>query len=118
MLRHRGIKETALIKKSNQTALVAMWKCYANAIKCAKELGCTNVAIPALGVGIYKNYLAISTMIAYEATAFMLNQEGYEDMNVTFVCFNGNSDDANAQCEIYNLIDKKIRIRKTRECWF
>jgi len=102
-------KETALIKKSNQTALVAMWKCYANAIKCAKELGCTNVAIPALGVGIYKNYLAISTMIAYEAATFMLNQEGYENMNVTFVCFNGNSDDARAQCEIYELINKQIK---------
>ena len=107
-----------LKNKDNKNEIVNMWKCYANAIKCAKELSHTNVAIPALGVGIFGDYLAISTMIAYEAAAFMLAQEGYENMNVIFVCFNGNSDDARAQCAIYNLIDKQIRTRKTRECWF
>ena len=107
-----------LINKNNTNEIKAMWKCYANAIMCAKELGRANVAIPALGVGIFKDHLAISTMIAYEAVAFMLTREGYENMNVTFVCFNGNSGDAHAQCAIYNLIDKQIRTRKTRECWF
>lgn len=107
-----------LKNKNNTDGIVDMWKCYANAIMCAKELGRANVAIPALGVGIFKDHLAISTMIAYEAAAFMLNRVGYETMNVTFVCFNGSEKDPKAQCEIYNLIDKQIRTRKTRECWF
>lgn len=109
----RGLKN-----KNNTNEIKAMWKCYASAIMCAKELGCANVAIPALGVGIFEDNLAISTMIAYEAAAFMLAQEGYENMHVTFVCFNGSGKDPKAQCEIYGLIDKQIRTRKTRECWF
>lgn len=98
-----------LENKNNTNKIKAMWKCYANAIMCAKELGRANVAIPALGVGIFKDHLAISTMIAYEAAAFMLNRVGYENMHVTFVCFNSSEEDPKAQCEIYGLIDEKIK---------
>ena len=60
--------------------------CYTNALKLADELGCKDIAFPAISTGIYGYPKKEAAKIAYESVSDFLN--GKEDMKVIFIFHN------------------------------
>jgi len=63
--------------------------CYKNALKIAIELGCRDIAFPAISTGIYGYPKEKTARIAYEAVKDFLEER--DDMKVSFV-FHNNED--------------------------
>jgi len=63
--------------------------CYTSALKIAVELGCNDIAFPAISTGIYGYPKAKAACIAYEAVKNFLEER--DDMKVSFV-FHNNED--------------------------
>ncbi len=60
--------------------------CYTNALKIAVELGCKDIAFPAISTGIYGYPKEKAARIAYEAVKVFLEEEHY--IEVSFVLHN------------------------------
>ncbi|WP_415408291.1 O-acetyl-ADP-ribose deacetylase [Sulfurovum sp. CS9] len=60
--------------------------CYINALKIAVELGCKDIAFPAISTGIYGYPKEKSAQIAYETVKDFLEER--DDMKVSFVFHN------------------------------
>ena len=73
----------------NCTALLA--SCYKNALNVAVELGCKDIAFPAISTGIYGYPKNKAAHIAYDVVENFL--EGHDDMEVHFV-FHNHEDEA------------------------
>ena len=63
--------------------------CYTNALTVAVELGCKNIAFPAISTGIYGYPKEEAAQIAYETVKTFLDER--DDMEVNFV-FHNNTD--------------------------
>ena len=57
--------------------------CYTNSLKVAKELGCKDIAFPAISTGIYGYHKEQAARIAYKSVKAFL-EEGNE-MSITFI---------------------------------
>ena len=60
--------------------------CYKNALNAASELGCKDIAFPAISTGIYGYPKEEASQIAYKAVKSFLDH--HNDMKVTFVFHN------------------------------
>ena len=60
--------------------------CYSNALKIADELGCQNIAFPAISTGIYGYPKEKAAKVAYESVKKFL--DGRNDMKVIFIFHN------------------------------
>ena len=60
--------------------------CYVNALKIAVELGCRDIAFPAISTGIYGYPKEKAAHLAYDAVKYFL--EDHDDMEVHFVFHN------------------------------
>jgi len=64
--------------------------CYINSLKIAQELGCKDIAFPAISTGVYGYPKEEAARIAYESVKYFLN-EGY-NIKVTFVFHSQNDE--------------------------
>ena len=64
--------------------------CYVNSLKVAQELGCKDIAFPAISTGIYGYPKEEAARIAYEAVKSFLEEE--YDIKVRFVFHNRNDE--------------------------
>ena len=64
--------------------------CYTNALKLADELGCKDIAFPAISTGIYGYPKEEAARIAYESVTRFLNVK--DDMKVIFIFHNMESE--------------------------
>jgi len=65
--------------------------CYTNALKLAKEIGCRDIAFPAISTGIYGYPKEEAAKIAYKSVNDFL--DGKHDMKVIFI-FHNSADEA------------------------
>ncbi len=64
--------------------------CYINSLKVAQELGCKDIAFPAISTGVYGYPKKEAAHIAYEAVKCFL-EEGY-DIKIRFIFHNHNDE--------------------------